>query len=153
MRLVILPKGPKIYAQEGDPFLLTCYGANQEPTFFTNLKWTNPRGEVIDDRILDHSQDYVVKKRHKDNALLLSFLNPRESLSGNYSCNGLFQNVDRLSDSIEVTFYQGITWEDCPQTQVLVKRKSDAIIRCKVSAKPPADVTWTRDGEELDSKR
>lgn len=80
-------------------------------------------------------------------------MNPSESLSGNYSCTGYFQNVDQLQDRIEVTFFQDITWEDCPTNQVLVKGQKNAMIRCKVTSKPPADVSWTHNDRSLRTNR
>lgn len=151
--LEILPRGQKAYRPEGEPFILTCAGVNHEPIFFSNLRWISPKGEEIDDRNDAHRASFKLSKRDKDNSLLLSFLNPSEALSGTYKCVGQFQNVDQLSESIEVSFYQGITWEDCPSNQALVKGQHDPIIRCRVTAKPPPEVSWLRDFNELNPSR
>jgi len=150
-RLEIAPRMAKINLPEGERSLLTCSGADQEPTFFTNLKWIDPKGLEINKNNEFYGTNY--NTRTKQGGILLSFTNPSENLSGNYTCKGLFQNVFELSESIEVAFFQDITWQDCPTTQALIKGKSNSLIRCKVTAKPPAELSWSKDRKDLSSSK
>ncbi|GBO35711.1 Fasciclin-2, partial [Araneus ventricosus] len=44
-----------------------------------------------------------------------------------------------------------ITWEDCPTKQALVIQ-TDGKIRCRVSANPPATITWQKDSQILSDR-
>lgn len=109
VRLEISPRMPQINLAEGEKHLLTCSGGGQEPTFFTNLKWFDPKGQEINSNNEFYGTNYNIK--HKQGSVFLSFINPTENLSGNYTCRGLFQNVYELSESIQVAFYHDITWQ------------------------------------------
>lgn len=143
-RLEISPRMPQVNLPEGERHLLTCSGAGQEPAFFTDLKWIDPKGQEINTNNEFYHNNYNIK--YKQGAILLSFINPTENLSGNYTCRGQFQNTIQLSESIQVSFYQDITWQDCPTTQALIKGKKNPLIRCRVSAKPSAELFYSRDG-------
>ena len=142
---------PQVNLPEGEGYLLTCYGVGQEPAFFTNLKWFDPKGQEIVTNSEFYGLHYVIK--HRQGSVQLSFNKPTENLSGNYTCRGLFQNVYDLNESIQISFYQDISWQDCPSTQALIKGNKNPLIRCKVSAKPPAELNWSKNNADLQSGR
>lgn len=141
-RLEISPRMPQVNLAEGERHLLTCAGAGQEPAFFTNLRWIDPKGQEINTANEFYGNNYNIKT--KQGTILLSFLNPTDNLSGNYTCRGQFQNVLDLSDSIQVSFYQDINFQDCPTTQALIKGKKNSLIRCRVSARPAAELYFSK---------
>jgi len=149
--LEIYPKHQQITLPEGENGIFTCSGRGHDPAFFTNLKWIDPKGREINEENEFYSLNYII--RNQAGSVTLKFLKPTDNLSGNYTCKGAFQHVVDLSESIQITFFQDITWQDCPTTQALIKGQKGPLIRCKVSAKPPAELTWSMDGKEVKSKR
>ena len=82
VRLEISPRMPQVNLAEGERHLLTCTGAGQEPAFFTNLKWIDPKGQEINNINNEfYGNNYNIK--YKQGSILLSFINPTENLSGN----------------------------------------------------------------------
>lgn len=47
----------------------------------------------------------------------------------------------------------GVSWEDCPKTQALVKGRDYETIRCRAESGAPADITWIKDESLPDASR
>lgn len=152
VKLEISPNNRQVNVAEGEHFRLTCYGVGQEPAFFTDLKWFDPKGQEIRRDNEFYNRNYEIRVNKPGN-LQLSINSPSENLSGNYTCRGLFQNVHEMSESVHVSVFQDISFQDCPSTQALIRGNKNSLIRCKVSAKPPAELNWSKNGADLQSGR
>ncbi|GBL89020.1 hypothetical protein AVEN_259846-1 [Araneus ventricosus] len=103
-------------------------------------KWVGPKGDLVE----GSSGPIEVSKA---GGLLLMFSEPTTEDSGSYNCSAVY-NIDPLNTGVQLVFYQDITCEDCPTKQALVIQ-TDGKIGCRVSANPPAAITWQKDSEIL----
>lgn len=148
-RLVIFPDAPTVRKPERKPLALTCRGDNAEPTLFSDLKWFDQHGELIDHRY--HNPN--IHSFLESDRLLLQFDNPTRNDGGRYRCEGRFQETEKFTKEVDVIFYQDITFEDCPVRQALVKGTRDATIRCSISAQPAPIITWRKDQRSVSDNR
>jgi len=147
--LEISPKTAVANFAEGDGSLLTCTGVGHNPAFFNNLKWFDPKGNEINSANEFYRDNYIIKNRQGSVQLL--FVKPKDHLSGKYQCRGTFQNAIDVNQTITVNFYEDINWQDCPTSQALIRGSKSPLIRCKVYAKPPAELSWSKNGGPLPS--
>ncbi|KAI1278121.1 Fasciclin-2 [Halotydeus destructor] len=144
-RLVILPNEAVIRRPVNKAFVVTCKGDNAEPSLFTDLKWLDANGDEIN----SNYQNQKIRVSKESERLLLTFYDPTSNDGGQYVCSGTFQESELLKRAVDVSFYQDITFEDCPDSQSLVKGSSGVVIRCSVFANPPPIITWTKNGAGL----
>lgn len=85
--------------------------------------------------------------------MLLNFWDPSSNDGGVYICRARFQVAIALVAQVDVSFYQDVTFENCPSSQSLVKGRSDGFIRCGVSANPPPIISWLKDDRSLAEDR
>lgn len=137
--LKIYPNSTPNQAPSGSPYILTCKGERDHPNLFTDLRWEDPKGQVIKQGA-----------RLSAGSLLLQFDKPTMEDSGEYTCKGSFQKSTMLSAKTKVEFFNEITME-CPEHQSIIEGQSDQTIVCKVSAQPSPTVEWTKDGKSLSS--
>lgn len=143
--LVINPSGKTQSQPAGKGFGLTCEGQADDTDLFTDLKWFGPKGELLE----GSSGSIEVSKA--GNALLLMFKDPTADDSGMYNCTAVYDRIEKLHAGVELIFYQDITWDECPTKQALVIN-TDGKIRCRVSANPPAVISWKKDGQTLSER-
>ncbi|KPM06100.1 fasciclin-2-like protein, partial [Sarcoptes scabiei] len=93
----------------------------------------------------------VFKKIIRDENLYLTFDDPKPEQSGTYRCRGLLQNSESLENQINVTIYEDVTWDHCPETQYLIKGNVGERINCRASANPKPNIIWTKGNRQLDS--
>ncbi|XP_015903524.1 fasciclin-2 isoform X2 [Parasteatoda tepidariorum] len=141
-KLVINPSGQAQSQPAGKGFGLTCRGEAENTEFFTEMKWVGPKGPIVE------GTSGPIETSKADDALLLMFKEPSTEDSGYYNCSAVYDNTDKLDTGVQLTFFQDITWEDCPTKQALVIN-NDGKIRCRVSANPPATIQWTKDNQLL----
>ncbi|KAG8196694.1 hypothetical protein JTE90_023205 [Oedothorax gibbosus] len=141
-KLIINPSGQKQSQPAGKGFGLTCQGEAEDVDLFKDMKWVGPKGELVE------GSSGPIEVSKAGNLLLLMFREPTTEDSGAYNCSAVYDNIDRLNTGVELVFYQDITWEDCPTKQALVIN-NDGKIRCRVSANPPATITWQKDNQLL----
>ena len=85
--------------------------------------------------------------------LLLHFRDPTSDDGGTYICRSRFQVSVSLAAQVEVSFYQDVTFEDCPTSQSLVRGRTDGFIRCGVSANPAPIISWLKDDRPVSEDR
>lgn len=85
--------------------------------------------------------------------LLLNFRDPSSNDGGIYICRARFQVSISLVAQVDVSFYQDVTFENCPTSQSLVKGRADGYIKCGVSANPPPIISWLKDDRSLSEER
>ncbi|GIY24720.1 fasciclin-2 [Caerostris extrusa] len=141
-KLIINPSGQTQSQPAGKGFGLTCQGESEDPELFTEMKWVGPKGELVE------GSSGPIEVSKAGSLLLLMFREPTTEDSGAYNCSAIYDSMDRLNTGVQLVFYQDITWEDCPMQQALVIQ-TDGKIRCRVSANPPATITWLKDGQIL----
>ncbi|XP_054718779.1 fasciclin-2-like isoform X2 [Uloborus diversus] len=110
------------------------------------MKWMGPKGELME------GMTGPIEVSKVGQALLLMFKNPTLEDTGTYNCSAVYDNIDKHDASVQITFYQDITWEDCEEKQALVIN-TNGKVRCRVSANPPATVTWSKDNHPLGDDR
>uniref|UniRef100_A0A1W7RAL5 Fasciclin-2 n=1 Tax=Hadrurus spadix TaxID=141984 RepID=A0A1W7RAL5_9SCOR len=142
--LKVKPGGAEQSQPAAKGFVLTCLGEAPDTSLFSDMKWIAPNKETIELR----PSSPVEVLQQEDNQLALIFKNPTTEESGVYECTALYSKTDKLNISVALTFYQDITWVDCPSKQALVINTTGNI-RCKVSANPSATVTWSKDNKPL----
>ena len=94
-----------------------------------------------------------VRTRMEGEKLLLHFRDPTSDDGGTYICRSRFQVSVSLAAQVEVSFYQDVTFEDCPTSQSLVKGRTDGFIRCGVSANPAPIISWLKDDRPVSEDR
>ncbi|CAL1264409.1 unnamed protein product [Larinioides sclopetarius] len=144
-KLIINPSGQTQSQPAGKGFGLTCQGDADNPDLFTDMKWVGPKGELVE------GSSGPIEVSKAGGLLLLMFREPTTEDSGSYNCSALYDSIDQLNTGIQLVFYQDITWEDCPTKQALVIQ-TDGKIRCRVSANPPATITWQKDSQILSDR-
>ncbi|GFT44021.1 fasciclin-2 [Nephila pilipes] len=144
-KLIINPSGQTQSQPAGKGFGLTCQGDAEDPDLFTEMKWVGPKGELVE------GSSGPIEVSKAGSLLLLMFREPTTEDSGAYNCSAVYDSIDRLNTGIQLVFYQDITWEDCPTKQALVIQ-TDGKIRCRVSANPPATITWQKDNQILSDR-
>ncbi|KAF8792826.1 fasciclin-2-like isoform X1 [Argiope bruennichi] len=144
-KLIINPSGQTQSQPAGKGFGLTCQGDADNPDLFTEMKWVGPKGELVE------GSSGPIEVSKAGGLLLLMFREPTTEDSGSYNCSAVYDNIDPLNTGVQLVFYQDITWEDCPTKQALVIQ-TDGKIRCRVSANPPATITWQKDNQILSDR-
>ncbi|GBM83807.1 hypothetical protein AVEN_80834-1 [Araneus ventricosus] len=104
-------------------------------------KWVGPKGDLV-----EGSSGPIESRSFK--SWWLMFSEPTTEDSGSYNCSAVYDNIDPLNTGVQLVFYQDITWEYCPTKQALVIQ-TDGKIGCRVSANPPAAITWQKDSQIL----
>jgi len=146
--LEIRPLGRIQQIQAGKSFVLNCLGVGESSNLFTDLTWYNPRGERI-----TSSNDFSVTLTNGGDRQMLVFKNPQVEDEGTYKCKGFFMRTNPVEAEVEVSIFEGISFEDCPEVQALVKGRDQQVIGCRARSKPSADVTWLKDDKTLDKLR
>ncbi|KAG8199050.1 hypothetical protein JTE90_021062 [Oedothorax gibbosus] len=154
-RLVISPSQRPLFAPTGKPYGLLCKGDGKMPeddaedlenrALFTDIKWINPRGEVIQEG------DPGVKDSGP-NTLKLSFREPKVEDSGSYKCTALYGNTQPLEEVVQLNFYDDIKFEGCEKVQNLVFGK-EGRIRCSPVGNPKPSINWEKNKQQVRSER
>ncbi|XP_035207265.1 fasciclin-2-like isoform X3 [Stegodyphus dumicola] len=145
-KLIINPAGDKQSQPAGKGFGLTCQGEAETTDLFSEMKWFGPKGELVE------GTSGPIEVSKAGSALLLMFKSPTAEDSGMYNCSAVYDNIDRLNAGLQLVFYRDITWEDCPTKQALVI-SNNGKIRCRVSANPPATISWFKDGQPVNPEQ
>ena len=132
-------------------FVVTCEGFGAEPNLFTDVRWSDPRGQHVTE-VYSKTVNPDLRVERLEGRLLLHFLNPSPDNSGLYRCSATFQHSDSFDAQIDVSFFglsrasspraltrslaEDVRWEDCPALQSLVEGVTHERIRCKASANP-----------------
>ncbi|KAF7490049.1 Fasciclin-2 [Sarcoptes scabiei] len=147
--LQIYPNVSSLSKPSNQKFILTCKGQGGDSNLFSNLFWYTPKNEEINDLFIERNP--VFKKIIRDENLYLTFDDPKPEQSGTYRCRGLLQNSESLENQINVTIYEDVTWDHCPETQYLIKGNVGERINCRASANPKPNIIWTKGNRQLDS--
>ncbi|XP_076366885.1 fasciclin-2-like isoform X3 [Tachypleus tridentatus] len=135
--LEINPKGKTHNRPAEKSYVITCIGKSDKPELFTEIKWLGPKNDDLAN--LRTTRIEVLKQG--SSSLYLSFITPHTNDSGTYTCTAIYDSSEQLAESIHVTFYHDITWDDCPLTQALIMGE-EGHIKCKVTSNPPPQVMW-----------
>ena len=98
VQLKILPDQPKINFPTGQTIALSCRGYPENPSFFTNFRWYDYTGELIE-RPSDLNDDGSTLVIH----------NPKTVDSGVYRCEAVFQQTRKLNASVQINIFKEIT--------------------------------------------
>ncbi|KAH9388653.1 Ncam2p [Tyrophagus putrescentiae] len=150
-KLQIWPNDNPLKKASNRPLVLTCLGSGGDAALFSQLKWFTPQNEEITNESLNPEIKSNFKINFYEDKLLLNFLKPKSELSGTYTCRGLLQNSESLSNTIQVNIYEDVTWDQCPEMQYLIKGNSGERINCKASANPKPNIIWSKGSESLNN--
>ncbi|XP_076321293.1 fasciclin-2-like [Tachypleus tridentatus] len=137
--LSIQPEGNSQSRPAGESFAVTCMGTSENDELFSDIKWEDPKGNILDPSVNDLK---VEVKKTSESTLSLVFVDPQTENSGQYTCKA-FYNSKQLETAVELTFFHDITWNDCPKEQALTINQ-EGKIQCKVSANPSPKVSWVK---------
>ncbi|XP_059484777.1 fasciclin-2 isoform X2 [Neocloeon triangulifer] len=143
--LSIQPVEPVQIKPVNKAVLLTCKPSGQKE-LFTDLKWTDPRGEIVKQD--KQGQAVYTENLGSDGTLALIIRNLRESEAGEYTCSATYANSEKFVKKVRIETFVAITWEDAPVEQYPILH-SDYKVKCKVHANPAPIVDWFKNGEAL----
>ncbi|XP_065347050.1 fasciclin-2 isoform X4 [Cloeon dipterum] len=150
--LAIQPTDPVQVKPVNQAVLLTCKPTAQKE-LFTDLKWTDPRGEIVrqdNEGTISRQQGQAVytETLGTDGTLALIIRNLKESEAGVYSCSATYANSEKFVKNVTIETYVAITWEDAPSEQYPILH-SDYKVKCKVHANPAPIVDWFKNNDAI----
>ncbi|XP_058821614.1 fasciclin-2 isoform X2 [Topomyia yanbarensis] len=167
--LQILPAASIQRKPVGASLLLTCRPDVPDSTLISDLRWSDNRNMTIPPKATKHYYPQYDSKGRKlpakagqssppiytesiasGQALALIFNSLQESMAGIYYCAASYSVTEQLGASVSVETYVAITWKNAPEDQRPILGE-DYIVRCEVTANPPATVDWLRNGDPIRS--
>ncbi|XP_055603627.1 fasciclin-2 isoform X3 [Uranotaenia lowii] len=149
--LQILPAASVQRKPVGASLLLTCRPDVPDSTLISDLRWSDNRNMTIPPKAAGQSSPPIYTESiASGQALALIFNSLQESMAGMYYCAASYSVTEQLGASVSVETYVAITWKDAPEDQRPILG-DDYIVRCEVTANPPATVDWLRNGDPIKS--
>ncbi|XP_049301474.1 fasciclin-2 isoform X2 [Anopheles funestus] len=168
-RLKILPASSIQRKPVGHSLLLTCRPEVPDTNLISDLRWNDNRNMTILPKPMNYYYPLYDSKGRKlptkagqsspmiytesiagGTALALIFNSLQESMAGTYFCAASYSVTEKLNAAVVVETYVAITWKDAPTDQRPLMG-TDYIVRCEVTANPPATVDWLRNGDQIKS--
>lgn len=149
--LQILPAASVQRKPVGASLLLTCRPDVPDSALISDLRWSDNRNMTIPPKAAGQSSPPIYTESiASGQALALIFNSLQESMAGVYYCAASYSVTEQLGASVAVETYVAITWKDAPEDQRPILG-DDYIVRCEVTANPPATVDWLRNGDPIKS--
>ncbi|XP_038120325.1 fasciclin-2 isoform X7 [Culex quinquefasciatus] len=149
--LQILPAASVQRKPVGASLLLTCRPDVPDSALISDLRWSDNRNMTIPPKAAGQSSPPIYTESiASGQALALIFNSLQESMAGVYYCAASYSVTEQLGASVSVETYVAITWKDAPEDQRPILG-DDYIVRCEVTANPPATVDWLRNGDPIKS--
>uniref|UniRef100_A0A1Q3FFI0 Putative neural cell adhesion molecule 2 n=1 Tax=Culex tarsalis TaxID=7177 RepID=A0A1Q3FFI0_CULTA len=149
--LQILPAASVQRKPVGASLLLTCRPDVPDSALISDLRWSDNRNMTIPPKATGQSSPPIYTESiASGQALALIFNSLQESMAGVYYCAASYSVTEQLGASVSVETYVAITWKDAPEDQRPILG-DDYIVRCEVTANPPATVDWLRNGDPIKS--
>ncbi|XP_055640288.1 fasciclin-2 isoform X3 [Toxorhynchites rutilus septentrionalis] len=149
--LQILPTASVQRKPVGASLLLTCRPDVTDSTLISDLRWSDNRNMTIPPKAAGQASPPIYTESIAGGqALALIFNSLQESMTGVYYCAASYSVTEQLGASVSVETYVAITWKDAPEDQRPILG-DDYIVRCEVTANPPATVDWLRNGDPIKS--
>jgi len=142
--LKILPEGAQTKRSSKNLFL-TCRAQVPNSELVKDMKWLDPEGKEIS----QDSRMYTEVDR-EDVAISLYIKRLSDDDAGEYECTALYAGNLKISASVSVSVFLGITWVDAPLAQ-FAKIDSDFKVKCKVQANPAANIDWLKESVVISS--
>lgn len=150
--LQILPAASVQRKPVGASLLLTCRPDVPDSALISDLRWSDNRNMTIPPKAAGQSSPPIYTESiASGQALALIFNSLQESMAGVYYCAASYSVTEQLGASVSVETYVAITWKDAPEDQRPILG-DDYIVRCEVTANPPATVDWLRNGDPVRHK-
>lgn len=148
-RLKILPASSIQRKPVGHSLLLTCRPEVPDTNLISDLRWNDNRNMTILPKPAGQSSPMIYTESIAGGtALALIFNSLQESMAGTYFCAASYSVTEKLNAAVVVETYVAITWKDAPTDQRPLMG-TDYIVRCEVTANPPATVDWLRNGDQV----
>uniref|UniRef100_A0A2M4AFG3 Putative neural cell adhesion molecule n=2 Tax=Anopheles triannulatus TaxID=58253 RepID=A0A2M4AFG3_9DIPT len=149
--LQILPSSSVQRKPVGNSLLLTCRPDVPDTNLISDLRWNDNRNMTILPKPAGQSSPMIYTESiASGTALALIFNSLQESMAGTYYCAASYSVTEKLNAAVIVETYVAITWKDAPTDQRPLLG-TDYIVRCEVTANPPATVDWLRNGDQIKS--
>uniref|UniRef100_A0A182FQR7 Fasciclin 2 n=1 Tax=Anopheles albimanus TaxID=7167 RepID=A0A182FQR7_ANOAL len=149
--LQILPSSSVQRKPVGNSLLLTCRPDVPDTNLISDLRWNDNRNMTILPKPAGQSSPMIYTESiASGTALALIFNSLQESMAGTYYCAASYSVTEKLNAAVVVETYVAITWKDAPTDQRPLLG-TDYIVRCEVTANPPATVDWLRNGDQIKS--
>ncbi|XP_015114618.1 fasciclin-2 isoform X2 [Diachasma alloeum] len=150
--LEILPPGDPQSRPTGSRLMLTCKQTGADPNLVTNLQWLDPNNRAIESRSTFQSKTGsptpgLYTELHQDASLSLVFNPLRDEQAGTYTCSANYAN-EPFNKSVQVDAIDALKWLDAPEHQFAILNE-EALIKCKVTARPAPTVTWLKDDQPI----
>ncbi|XP_058062459.1 fasciclin-2 isoform X2 [Anopheles bellator] len=149
--LQILPASSVQRKAVGHSLLLTCRPDVPDSNLISDLRWNDNRNMTILPKPAGQSSTPIYTESIGGGAALaLIFESLQESMAGTYYCAASYSVTEKLNAAVAIETYVAITWKDAPTDQRPLLG-ADYIVRCEVTANPPASVDWLRNGDQIKS--
>ncbi|XP_063976388.1 fasciclin-2 isoform X2 [Diachasmimorpha longicaudata] len=150
--LEVLPPGDPQSRPTGSRLMLTCKQNGADPNLVTNLQWLDPYDRPVESRSSLQSKSgstgpSLYTEPHPDASLSLVFNPLRDEQAGTYTCTANYAN-EPLNKSVQVDAIDALKWQDAPEHQYAILNE-EALIKCKVTARPAPTVTWLKDDQPI----
>ncbi|XP_070493572.1 fasciclin-2 [Chironomus tepperi] len=149
-RLEILPNQSVQRRPVNKPLVLTCSPNVEQKELITDLKWKDSYNNTINPKQYGSQPPIIYTESLNVNQLMLVITSLSESLAGYFYCSASYANSEYLEEKVKIETFVGITFRDAPDYQNPTLN-TDYVVKCIVTASPPASIDWMRNGDAIKS--